>query len=307
MKKRTPAGRIAMKSIMYATGLILMSLNINFVIAEKFTIENLSEQIKEEMKTKRTWKEKCPVSLDRLRLLKFSYYDFDKQEHDNGEIVILDAVAESAKAIFKELYDLKFPIAKAHRIEHYDGNDEKSMEDNNTSCFNCREITAGGLPSLHSYGLAIDINPIQNPYIAPHGEKHEGLAKILPPEGLGYLNRTNIRPGMAEFEGAKGIFKKHGFTIWGGSWNDPIDWQHFQPSRAVAQLLAIMQPDDARIFFDIYITEPKLFNAVSPKNNTFVGLYQKSPAQFMELLTTESELLKMDPDEAYSRMEEMIQ
>lgn len=296
------------KNVICFLGFVLTAFIGNNLKATNISIEPLSEETKQVMRSKKTWKEGCPVGIERLRIVKFPYYDFESKEHDNGEMVVLDAVSQHVAAIFTELYDLKFPLAKARPIEHYDGNDEASMADNNSSCFNCREITGGGLPSLHSYGLAIDINPIQNPYIGPQeGENAEqGLAKVLPGKGLGYLNRTNIRPGMAEMGGIRDIFKKHGFTIWGGQWNNPIDWQHFQPSRATAQILAVMNPNDALTFFEMYVKEPTLFNAIDPKNNQFIGLYLKNSKQFMKLLETEPDLLKATPDEAYLVMEKSI-
>ena len=296
-------GKEKMTKTIFIIGLILISFKVNYMEATIFNIDLLSEDIKQDMRSKRTWKEDCPVGLDRLRILKFSYHDFEGKEHDDGEMMVLDAVSEQAISIFKELYGLKFPLSKARRIEHYDGNDETSMADNNSSCFNCREITGGGLPSLHSYGLAIDINPIQNPYIGPQ-ELEQGIAKVLPPKGLEYLNRTNIRPGMVENEDVIDIFKKHGFTIWGGKWNNPIDWQHFQPSRAMAQLLATMISEDAHALFNMYTHEAKLLNAIDPKKNEFVSLYQKDSARFMDVLKAKPEILKMEPSEAYSLINE---
>lgn len=289
-----------MKNTFFAVGLIMMLSTSDSLKAGNFSIEDLSEDVKTEMRTKKTWKEECPVGLDRLKLIKFSHYDFEGQEHEGGEIVILDAVSEHAMAIFKELHELRFPFAKAIPMEHYNGSDEDSMKDNNTSCFNYRESTEGsGLPSLHAYGLAIDINPIHNPY------KKQG-ENVLPPEGFGYLDRGDIRPGMAEDKGAVDIFKKHGFTIWGGDWNDPKDWQHFQPSRATAQLLSAMTPKDAEVFFDLYATEPRLFNKIDRKDDRFIELYRKSPEKFITILNDRKDILAMPVEEAYSIMDSMI-
>ena len=81
---------------------------------------------------------------------------------------------------------------KAIRIESFQGNDNASMAAGNTSCFNFRQITSGTIVSIHGYGLAIDLNPIQNPHVYPFVKK-EGTVKILPPQGLNYLNRSNHR------------------------------------------------------------------------------------------------------------------
>ena len=217
-------------------------------MTSNFAIESLSADSKKIMTAKGVWKDQCPVSLNRLRIFNFPYYDFNSIEHYDGKIVILDVVVNRVANIFKELHALKFPIYKAEVIENYNGDDEASMADNNSSCFNCREIVGGGLPSLHSYGLAIDINPIHNPYIMLEDStnKKRGIIKILPAAGYDYLNRTNIRPGMVE--PIVPIFAKNGFPVWGGKWNTPIDWQHFQPSRAMAQLLALMTYDHGNIW-----------------------------------------------------------
>lgn len=105
------------------------------------------------------WHDWCD---DRLILIRFSYYDFNSVAHHNGELVVFngelvvfDAVSEHVVIILKRIYDLKYPIAKARTIENYDGDDDKSMADYNSS--SCREILGGGLPSIHLYGLAIDI------------------------------------------------------------------------------------------------------------------------------------------------------
>jgi len=271
-----------------------------------FTSELLNEDLKQEMKTKGTWREGCPVALERLRVVKFAYYDFEEREHEDGEMVVLDAVSEHVKAIFEVLHTIKFPIGKACRIEHYGGSDEMSLADNNSAAFNHREITGGGLPSLHSYGVAIDINPIQNPYIAPQDKRDptQGFAKVLPAEGLNYLNRTNLRPGMAE--GVVEIFAKHGFKVWGGQWNNPIDWQHFQPSRPVAQLLAAMQPEHAEALFNMYVKEHRMLNAVDARNNKLIHFYESNPQQFMEALQAYEDVLAGEVQQAYELIERLM-
>jgi hypothetical protein len=258
-----------------------------------FEVHNLSIQTKNQMKKLNTWKADCPVPLERLRLIKFSYFDFNGKEQNNGQIIALDAVSSRIIAIFKELYYLKFPIAKANLIEYYNGNDEESMSDNNTSCFNCREITGGGLPSLHAYGAAIDVNPMQNPYI--EFEKSDGFIKVLPYMGREYINRTNIRAGMAE--NIVNIFKKNGFTVWGGKWNTPIDWQHFQLPRGLAQLLAVMSPKDAAKFFEmVTVNKATLFEIVKANDNKFVELYKRNPKRFMRIFIEKPQLFNESLD-----------
>lgn len=280
-----------LSNFLFFSILSLLSLN-TFSFSSK--ISNLDEKIQADMHQKKTYTAGCPVDIKRLKLINFSYYDFNGKTHDNGEIIVMDAVSEQVVNIFHELYKQRFPIHQSRRIEYYDGNDLKSLEDNNTSSFNCRTVTgSSALPSIHSYGLAIDINPIQNPYITPDN-LNTGKADVLPKEGLNYLNRTNSRPGMAEQVVA--IFKANGFNIWGGQWNTPIDWQHFQPPRIVAKILANMEPNDAKEFFKLYVKNPDLLNKISTDNEEIIGLYKKSPKKLMQTLKQHyKKLTKLEP------------
>jgi len=253
----------------------------NILHAVPFGVAQLSASVKSSMMEKNSWRPGCVIPRERLRLVTFKHYDFDGKEQ-NGEIVVLDAVAHHVLAIFKQLYALKFPISKAKRLEYYDAVDEKSLADNNTAGFICRAVTGGGAPSLHSYGLAIDINPIQNPYIAPKNLKKAkgGSLIILPAQGASYLNRRNERAGMAE--PIVDIFKQHGFTVWGGTWNDPVDWQHFQVPRVLAQLLGAMTMKDAQEFFAVYVKNNSILGSVTPDNNELVQQYLANKIAFMK-------------------------
>jgi hypothetical protein len=177
----------------------------------KFSVSSISNHIKEDMIKKNIWNKKCPVDINRLKLLNLSYYDFDGNHHNDGKMIILDSIAEKVVEVFKELYKQKFPIAKIKLINDYNGDDELSMADNNSSAFMCREVTGGGRISLHSYGVAIDINPIQNPYISID----DLVIKISPKEGVNYINRRNMRAGMVE--PMVDTLTNNGFSIWGGN------------------------------------------------------------------------------------------
>lgn len=192
----------------------------------------------------------APVGCDRLAVVRFPYIDFSGARHDDGEIMVLAAVAPEVSQLFHSLYQRRFPLARARLIEHYQGDDAASMQDNNTSAFNSRQISGGGPPSLHAYGLAIDINPLQNPYVRPDGP---GVVRFSPPAGVAYMNRLAsrpgkpARPGMAE--SVVRLFAQQGFTIWGGYWDTPLDYQHFQFSRGMAERLAALPEAQARKLF----------------------------------------------------------
>jgi hypothetical protein len=201
---------------------------------------------------------KAPVGCERLKLVKFSYLGFDGNKHDDGEIVVMDAVAAQVLRIFIGLRNMRFPIAKARPMNVFEGDDNASMRENNSSAFNDRNLTGGDSISLHAYGLAIDLNPVQNPYLAQSG----GVIKIEPPAGAEYINRLNerpskrFRPGMAE--AVVRIFADNGFLIWGGYWDEPIDYQHFQVSRKLAERLARASPSEAAEVFSRVVDRFKM-------------------------------------------------
>lgn len=225
-----------------------------------FEVAELTEKEIFSLKTSKIWKSGCPVPINRLRIVRLSYWDFEDQQHTDGQIMVLDAVAKPVMRIFKTLYKEKFPLAKVRLMDHYEGDDTKSMEDNNTSSFNYRTIIGGSKISLHGYGLAIDINPIQNPFVQfPDNEKQKAIAIYSPVKGRQYANRLQNRPekpfrlGMAEQ--VVSIFKKNGFTTWGGNWDTPIDYQHFQMPRDVAEHLIKLKPEEAISYFEKLTSE----------------------------------------------------
>ena len=265
--------RLLVKTCLYVTTLLL-------VLSSQATIKPISQAMINEMIAQGTYQPACPVPPRRLREVQFNYVDFHGKVHHNGSMTVMDAIAKDVEAIVNTLYQRKFPLHKAQRLSFYAGDDEASMRDNNSSSFNCRAITGTqGNFSLHAYGVAIDINPIQNPYIAI--DEQQGTAQISPQAGWHYLNRDNQAPGMAETVTA--IFRQHGLGIWGGHWHTPIDWQHFQPSRTLAQLLAAMSSNDANIFFAWYKQNAKFLNALSSKDHTLTKYYQQNPQKFMRL------------------------
>jgi hypothetical protein len=215
----------------------------------------ITPELCQEMASRHVIRPSSPVTCERLRLVKFAYLGFDLKLHDDGEIVVLDAVAPYVTTIFETLRQVNFPIAKARLMNNYDGNDDASMNDNNTSAFNDRKITGGTVVSMHAFGLAIDINPIQNPYV-----KHfKNNVVVNPPAGVNYLNRLIERPwmpprlGMAE--AIIDICANNGFLIWGGYWNDPIDYQHFQVGRQIAERMIHSSSEvAARIFNELVKT-----------------------------------------------------
>jgi hypothetical protein len=167
-----------------------------------------------------TWHPGCPVPPSDLREVEVSYWDFGALPR-TGAMVVHRALSAEVIDIFRELFHHGFLIQRMDPVDAFSGNDDLSMEANNTSAFNCRDTTGRlGVFSNHSWGRAIDINPLTNPYI--NGDK------VLPPAGRAFLDRTRATPG-AILAGSfiVNLFQKRGWT-WGGSWKDHQDYQHFE-------------------------------------------------------------------------------
>ena len=167
-----------------------------------------------------SWHSGCPVALTELRQLTVTYYNF-RSRSAQGVLYVHRDVAEELKTIFQNLFKGKFLIERISPVEEYGGNDDRSMAANNTSAFNCRDITGTvGRFSNHSWGRAVDINPLTNPYVK--GDQ------VLPPAGRTYLDRTKAFPGsILNDSPIVKEFESRGWT-WGGRWSDRKDYQHFE-------------------------------------------------------------------------------
>jgi len=217
--------------------LIILGLSISvFCNAEQrqekleFTSSVLTAKECSELIIENVMTEINPVPCDRLNRVNFSYVNDLGVVKQDGILIVFDVLAPKVTALMEKLLKRNFVIYKARPIEAYYGDDKASMEDNNTSAFNGRAIAGGSRWSLHAYGAAIDINPIQNPFI---DIEEDGTAKISPVKSAHYaVNRLNQRPGkslrLGMAEDAVDIFAEHGFFVWGGYWNYPVDYQHFQ-------------------------------------------------------------------------------
>jgi hypothetical protein len=224
-------------------------------------VSRLSAEHCSAMRSHKVLKSRPTVPCDRLRQVNFSYFGFDDQVHDDGQLVVMDAAADHVLQIFNALRDKHFPIARAKLMENYDGDDDASMADDNTSAFNDRKIKGSASQSLHAYGLAIDLNPLQNPFVA----RGRRTAQVEPKAGGEYLDRSNPRNGMAE--SVAEIFADHGFLVWGGAWRNPIDYQHFQVDRDLAKQLSANSPERAQILFDSYVERYRACKRAAAQQN----------------------------------------
>lgn len=167
---------------------------------------------------------KADVAVEDLRYLLVLHRDGEGNAIV-GEMVCSSSIADDLMEIFKALYQAKYPIEKMRLIDYYDSDDESSMRDNNSSCFNQRDITAGGRRSKHSFGLAVDINPHYNPY---YKVKASGKVIVKPEESVEFLDRNASYPYKIEKDDlCYRLFKAHGFR-WGGEWASSKDYQHFE-------------------------------------------------------------------------------
>jgi hypothetical protein len=165
-----------------------------------------------------SWRPGCPVPLSDLRYLLIDYWGFDGREH-RGELVVRAGWASEITAVFEELFWASFPIERMVLIDDFNGDDHRSMAANNTSAFNCRVVAGTTSWSEHAYGRAIDINPVQNPYL-------QG-STVQPPAGVAYVDRSLDAPGMIHAgDAVVTAFDAIGWA-WGGDWTNSKDWQHF--------------------------------------------------------------------------------
>ena len=160
----------------------------------------------------------CPVTPAELRLVSVSYRGFDGRSH-LGTLVVNRRVARDVVTVFRRLYVARFPIRRMAPVSAFRGSDDASMAADNTSGFNCRRAVGGSGWSEHAYGTAIDVNPVENPYVLN--------GKALPPAGRAFLERGDARRGMA----ARGGVLVRAFGAvgwkWGGRWAASPDYQHF--------------------------------------------------------------------------------
>ena len=157
----------------------------------------------------------CPVGPSELRAVAVSYWGFDGTPHV-GRVVVAKAVAPSLVSVFRTLWRAKFPIRRLQPVSEYRGSDDASMAADNTSAFNCRFVGGTSRWSMHAYGEAIDVNPVENPYVRG--------ATVSPPAGRAYLDRSSARPGMA----VRGGTLVRAFAAAGWKWGASFgDYQHF--------------------------------------------------------------------------------
>jgi len=189
------------------------------------TIKPINKYTKQRMIEGKTWRKNCPVNTDDLRYIRLKHKNFYRSER-MGEIIVHKDVAAEVVEIFRELYEIGYPIQQMRLVSDFRGSDWKSIEADNTSAFNCRNVSTGKKKwSKHAYGKAIDINPIENPFVSQKG-------RIVHTESYKYKKRSHKNSSFADKamllkkDKAVKIFEKHGWK-WGGDFSPYKDYQHF--------------------------------------------------------------------------------
>jgi hypothetical protein len=166
-----------------------------------------------------SWRPGCPVGMDDLRLVRVTHVGFDGEAHP-GKLVVHRWFADDMVSVFRKLFRADFPIRQMRLVDRYGADDMRSMAADNTSAFNCRY--RGGVCctwSMHAFGKAIDINPVENPYVGSWG--------VSPPNGAEFVDRSDRRPGMIyRNDRVWRAFRAIGWE-WGGTWTTTKDYQHF--------------------------------------------------------------------------------
>lgn len=203
----------------------LLKVNKKITVKQGFTYEPIPDKIWNNMQGKsypdsETVKnEGCKISRDELFYLNVLYFGFDN-ETKIGELICNRKIAKDLCRIFKKLFEHRYMIEKIRLIDYYGADDEKSMTDNNSSCFCYRNIAHTNIMSNHSYGMAVDINPLYNPYIAN--------GRIMPAAGEPYADRSRkFSHKIDKKDYCYKVFRSYGFE-WGGDWKREKDYQHFQ-------------------------------------------------------------------------------
>jgi len=165
-----------------------------------------------------SWHPGCPLGLGQMRLLTLSYWGFDHAAHQ-GQLIVNESAARALIRAFRLLFAVRYPIRQMRVIDVFGGSDERSMRADNTSAFNCRRVRGTSSWSEHAFGLAVDINPFENPEVLN--------GAIDPPAAAAWADRSRHSPAVIRHGDAVWrAFISVGWK-WGGDWTSPKDYQHF--------------------------------------------------------------------------------
>jgi hypothetical protein len=194
------------------------------------TIRPLPAPVRAQLRSAGVWQQGCPVALSHLRVLTVTHWGFDKRAH-TGQLVVNETAAAPLGSVFRKLYALRFPIRHLRLADAYGPVRSRPADNDISGSFECRQAVASpcsskvrkgnGNWSQHAYGLAVDLNPVENPYV--------GCGMSRDPRSKPYLDRSKLRRGMVT-SAVVAAFRSIGWG-WGGSWSGATkDYMHFSSS-----------------------------------------------------------------------------
>ena len=189
------------------------------VFVPEFSAEPIPPAVEARMRGV-SYPENAQILLSELRYLRLSFVDFDG-EPQTGEMVCHEAIAGDLLEIFRALYEARYPIRSIRLIDDFGGSDEASMLADNTSCFNYRPRTGQRRLSTHALGRAVDVNPLENPFVDRQGRVQPAGAEAFADRGADFPHKIDREDLCYR------LFRAHGFA-WGGAWRSVRDYQHFE-------------------------------------------------------------------------------
>ena len=213
--------------------MMLIGMSVMLVAEFQATIKPVNRYIKQRMIEGKSWHKGCPVAPSDLRYIRLTHKNFYRSER-TGEMIVHKDVADEVVEIFRELYEIGYPIRQMRLVSDFKGSDWRSIEADNSSAFNCRNVSTGRKKwSKHAYGLAIDLNPIENPFVNRRGYiAHRASYRFKKRR-----HRSNAfvdRAMLLKSDEAVKIFEAHGWK-WGGDFSPYKDYQHFAKEHNTAQ------------------------------------------------------------------------
>lgn len=225
----TPLARAALparmqKTVAWHAGTVVSAQDVaRMGLAQCFRADPIPDEVFARMKGK-SFPEGCRVSRASLRYVRLLHRDVDGQTR-MGELVCNKQIAADVLRVFRQLYDEGYPIHSVRLIDDFGADDERSMRANNTSCFCYREVKGSRKLSAHALGMAVDLNPLYNPY---YRKQRSGKVTVQPANALRYCDRDACFPyKITRTDRAYRLFVSLGFQ-WGGAWRSLKDYQHFE-------------------------------------------------------------------------------
>jgi hypothetical protein len=194
---------------------------VTLAVGDRPTFEGRVERIDPALRERMSgvsWRPGCPVGFAGLRLLTVDHWGFDGAVH-RGRLVVNRDHAAGMLRVMRRLFELRYPIRRMRLVDAFGADDHRSMDADNTSAFNCRTVAGTNLWSEHAYGRAIDVNPVENPYVTDSGH-------VSPLAGAPFADRHHAKGVIHAGGPVVAAFGSIGWE-WGGNWSWPKDYQHF--------------------------------------------------------------------------------